>query len=43
MQLVGQKVNGQRIKSVEFYFSSKPPQQVINALRGIGVNVNWVK
>lgn len=43
MQLIGQKVNGQTIKSVEFYFSSKPPQQVINALRGIGVKVNWIK
>lgn len=43
MQLIGQKVNGQRIKSVEFFFSSKPPQQVIDALKDIGVKVNWVK
>jgi hypothetical protein len=43
LQSVGQKVNGQTIKSVEFFFSSKPPQQVTRALQSIGVKVNWIK
>lgn len=43
MQLIGQKVNGQTIRSVEFFFSIKPPQQVIRALQDIGVKVNWIK
>ena len=42
-QLIGQKVNGQTIKSVEFYFSRKPPKQVIQALNRIDIKVNWVK
>ena len=43
MQLIGQKVNGQTIKSVEFFFSSKPPQQILRALQDIGIRVNWIK
>lgn len=42
-QLIGATINGQKINSVEFFFSSKPPNQVIDALKGIGVKVNWIK
>ena len=38
-QLIGQNVNGITIRGVVFYFSSKPPQEVINALTRIGVQV----
>ena len=37
-----QTINGQNVKDVIFYFSSKPPQSVIDALKGIGVSVQWV-
>lgn len=42
-QLIGQTINGQKIKGVTFYFSSKPPREVIDALKDIGVKVQWVK
>ena len=42
MQFVGDKINGYVIKGVEFYFSSKPPQELIDALNEIGVKVKWV-
>ena len=35
-------VNGEKVKEVVFYFSSKPPQDVINRLLDIGVKVQWV-
>lgn len=31
-----------KVKEVVFYFSSKPPQDVINRLLDIGVKVQWV-
>ncbi len=42
-QLIGTTINGQKIKSVEFLFSSKPPQEVIRALRSAGIKVNWIR
>ncbi len=42
-QLIGQTIKGQTIKGVTFYFSSKPPQVIIDALKEIGVRVEWVK
>jgi hypothetical protein len=35
-------INGQTVKEVVYYFSSKPPQQVIDALKAVGVSVQWV-
>lgn len=42
-QLIGEKVGGEIIKEVVFYFSSKPPQEVIKSLEKIGIIVKWVK
>ena len=42
MKFVGQDIAGQTIKGVTFCFSSKPPQEIINALQKIGVIVNWI-
>ena len=42
-QFIGQTIHGQKITGVKFYFSSKPPQEIINALKKIGVAVSWVK
>ena len=42
MQFVGQTINGELIKGVTFCFSSKPPQEIIDALQNIGVTVNWL-
>jgi len=38
---IGQ-INGESVKGVVYYFSSRPPQSIINALRSIGVAVEWV-
>jgi len=38
---IGQ-INGEVVKNVVFYFSSRPPQVIINSLRSIGVLVEWV-
>ncbi len=43
MQFIGDVIRGQEIKGVTFCFSSKPPQVIIDALRNIGVTVNWLK
>ena len=43
MQFIGDVIRGQKIKGVTFCFSSKPPQVIIDALRNIGVTVNWLK
>lgn len=43
MGFVGQEVAGQEIKGVMFYFSSEPPQQIVNALKDCNVTVDWVK
>lgn len=42
MQFVGDTINDQVIKGVTFCFSSKPPAEIIDALRAIGVTVNWL-
>ena len=36
------QVNGQRVREVVYYFSEKPPQEVIDALTKAGVRVEWV-
>ena len=38
---IGQ-INGENVKNVVFYFSSRPPQVIIDSLRSIGVLVEWV-
>ena len=43
LQLVGTTIEGQKIKGVTFYFSSEPPRVIIEALKDIGVKVEWVK
>lgn len=43
LQAIGQYVGGQLIKGITFYFSSKPPQAIINALKALGIAVDWVK
>ena len=35
-------IGGNAVNGVIFYFSSKPPQEVIEALLKIGVSVQWV-
>lgn len=42
-EIVGKIVCNQKIKGITFYFSSKPPQQIIDDLNKIGVKVKWVK
>jgi len=42
-KLIGQTVNGEAINNVTFYFSSKPPQPIINALDRAKVIVDWVE
>jgi len=42
MQFVGDVIKRQKIEGVTFCFSSKPPQAIIDALRDIGVTVNWL-
>ena len=42
LQFVGTRINGQVIKGVTFCFSSKPPEEIIEALRRMGVTVNWL-
>ena len=42
LQFVDTKINGVMIKGVTFCFSSKPPQEVIDALQKLGVTVNWI-
>ena len=43
LRFVGMEIRGQVIKGVTFCFSSEPPQEVIKALRELGVTVNWLK
>jgi hypothetical protein len=43
LQFVGCTIRDHFIKGVTFCFSSKPPQAIIDALREIGVTVNWVE
>ena len=42
LQFIGQTINGQTIRGVTFCFSSKPPQEIIDALQRLGVTVNWI-
>ena len=35
-------INGQKVKGVTFYFSEKPPQIIIDALKNIGAKIDWV-
>ena len=42
MQFIGSTIKGQYISGVTFCFSSKPPDEIINALQSIGVIVNWL-
>jgi RHS repeat-associated protein len=41
--LIGQYLNGQKVTDLIYYFSSKPPIEVINALQKAGVTVQWVQ
>lgn len=43
IQAIGKYIGGQKIKGITFYFSSKPPQVIINALKALGIAVDWVK
>jgi hypothetical protein len=40
---IGTTIDGQIIRGVTFFFSSKPPQEIIDALQQIGVGVEWVR
>ena len=42
-QAIGSIINGEKIHGVTFYFSSRPPQRIIDALKKIKVWVEWVK
>ena len=35
-------INDESVKGVTYYFSSRPPQEIIDALKRIGVAVEWV-
>ncbi len=41
--LIGETIRGQKIYGITFYFSSKPPSEIIRALERSGVKVDWVK
>lgn len=41
LQLIGQTIGSQKIEGVKFFFSSKPPQEIIDALEALGVIVKW--
>ena len=43
MQFIGSKICGQVIKGITFCFSSKPSEEIIQALRDLGVTVNWLQ
>lgn len=43
LSFVGSVIEGQKIVGVTFYFSSKPPQEIIDALYAIGVAVKWAR
>ena len=43
LQAIGQYVGGQKINGITFYFSSKPPQTIIDALKKLGIAVDWVR
>jgi hypothetical protein len=36
------KINGEKVKNLVYYFSEKPPQEVIDALKNVGAKVQWV-
>ena len=42
-QYIGTTIDDQIIRGVTFFFSSKPPQEIIDALQQIGVGVEWVR
>lgn len=41
LEYVDEIINGVQITGVTFYFSSRPPQQIIDALEALGVFVDW--
>lgn len=41
LQLIGQTIGSQKIEGVKFFFSSNPPQEIIDALEALGVIVKW--
>ena len=43
LQAIGKYICGQKIKGITFYFSSKPPQVIIDVLKALGIAVDWVK
>ena len=43
LNFVGDTIKGQKIEGVEFFFSSEPPEVIVNKLKGLGVKVDWVK
>ncbi|MBE6589063.1 MAG: RHS repeat-associated core domain-containing protein [Ruminococcaceae bacterium] len=43
LQAIGKSIRGQKIKGITFYFSSKPPKVIIDALKALGIAVEWVK
>lgn len=42
MNLVGQNIRGQTIEGVIFYFSLRPPDEIVQALNLLNVIVDWV-
>ena len=42
LDLIGNTINGETIQGVIFFFSSRPPQEIITALTRIGALVDWV-
>lgn len=43
LQAIGKYIGGQKITGITFYFSSKPPQVIIDTLKALGIAVDWVK
>ena len=41
LQFIGQTIGSQKIEGVKFFFSSRPPQEIIDALEALGVIVKW--
>ena len=41
-QYVGQVIAGQKIESVRFIFSVKPPNEIIDALESLDIIVEWI-
>ena len=42
IRFIGETIAGQKIQSVQFVFSSKPPEVIVKALEKAGVIVKWI-